>query len=105
MVTLFIGKPTGLLEVESETTRNSMSPRFFMLLWLMDSEWGIAVQTEHLLASSQTFGSNSGSMTFKPCVEMATSLDGGSISEFKSRIPSNSCQTRSVCVKERLTFR
>ena len=47
---------------------------FFMLLWLMNSKYRIVVNTEHLTASSQTFGSDSGSLTSKSCVERMTSL-------------------------------
>lgn len=46
---------------------------FFMLLWLMNSKYRIVVNTEHLTASSQTFGADSGSLTSKSCVERVTS--------------------------------
>lgn len=85
MAILFIGKPTVLLQVEFETTRSLIASLFLYTLLAHSSKCSVIFNTEYLIAPSQAFGSNSGPMPFKPCIEMVASLNSGSLRTARSR--------------------
>lgn len=68
VLVLFAGKPKVLLQVEFETTFGLIVSMFVYAS--LASEFKMESDgPECLRASSQAFGSNSSSLTFKPCVE------------------------------------